>query len=146
MTSLPGPPLPPRVHSQVSLRSAAETNNMKLRRSTSESKVDKDRKNEARAIKSRSVHFDGSHHRDEGNGDMTFKQISIIGHDKAADGTNKPKPLETNLDEAINDLPPPPPDGKRKVIVAQRPNSFIVPQRYVSKIFYYEPEIHRVGD
>ena len=37
-----------------------EESSMKLRRSTSEGKVSKDKKNEARAVKSRSVHFDGN--------------------------------------------------------------------------------------
>jgi hypothetical protein len=37
-----------------------EESTMRLRRSTSEGKVGKDKKNEARTIKSRSVHFDGN--------------------------------------------------------------------------------------
>lgn len=83
---------------------------MKLRRSTSESKVDKDRKNhEERALKARSVHFDGN------NGAVPAAPgISIIGKEQE----NANKVLETNLDDL-----PPPPNGKRKVIVAQRPNS-----------------------
>ena len=43
---------------------------MKLRRSTSESKVDKDRKNEERALKARSVHFDGKQMNDQGTNDI----------------------------------------------------------------------------
>ena len=84
-----------------------------MRRSTSESKFDKDQKNEERAQKARSVHFDGKE----------MRSISIIGSEtKLQNGTqNGTKALETNLD----DLPPPPPQGKRKVIVAQRPHSFI---------------------
>lgn len=90
---------------------------MKLRRSTSESKVDKDRKNlEERAQKARSVHFDGQESsvllRDHHAG------ISIIGNGQETPTAKKL--LETNLDD---DLPPNPPNGKRKVIVAQRPNS-----------------------
>ena len=87
-----------------------------MRRSISESKVDKNARNEERAQKARSVHFDGK------SGEL--RPISIIGSEKQVkNGVNGSssltKPLETNLD----DLPPPP--GKRKVIVAQRPHNFI---------------------
>ena len=60
-----------------------------------------------------------------------MRPISIIGSEKqvkngAINGSSSvtKKPLETNLDN-LPDLPPPPPTGKRKVIVAQRPHNFI---------------------
>ena len=94
-----------------------------MRRSISESKVDKNARNEERAQKARSVHFDGK------GGEL--RPISIIGSEKqvkngAINGSSTvtKKPLETNLDN-LPDLPPPPPTGKRKVIVAQRPHNFI---------------------
>ncbi len=71
VTSLPGPPVPPRsvshlqLHMQSSASEVVETK-MKLRRSTSESKVDKDRRNSERAQRARSVHFDGNNQH-EGN-------------------------------------------------------------------------------
>ena len=96
--------------------SQLEEEGVKMRRSISESKVDKNARNEERAQKARSVHFDGK------SGEL--RPISIIGSEKQVkNGVNGSssltKPLETNLD----DLPPPP--GKRKVIVAQRPHNFI---------------------
>merc|ERR1711935_600985 len=82
VTSLPGPPVPPRSYSQIHLDSmqqnTAERRN--LRRSISESKVDKDRKNEERAVRARSVHFDGQiseqHDLTRNNGTTGMKQIS----------------------------------------------------------------------
>ena len=120
--SLPGPPVPPRAYSHLHLNMAStptsqlEEEGVKMRRSISESKVDKNARNEERAQKARSVHFDGK------SGEL--RPISIIGSEKQVkNGVNGSssltKPLETNLD----DLPPPP--GKRKVIVAQRPHNFI---------------------
>ena len=109
--------------------SAAER--LKLRRSTSESKVDKDRKNEnERALKSRSVHFDGQISDVHQGTTNHMKQISVIGKDVEKDGENKPpcKLLVTNFDatEEIDLQPPPPfPEKRSKVIVAQRPNSFL---------------------
>ena len=49
-----------------------------------------------------------------------MKHISIIGEKATVNNEKKPKPLETNFDEEF-----PPTPAKRKVIVAQRPNSFI---------------------
>ena len=83
-----------------------------MRRSISESKVDKNAKNEERAQKARSVHFDGKEE---------LRPVSIIGSNGVNGTSNGTKPLETNMD----DLPPPPPQGKRKVIVAQRPHSLL---------------------
>ena len=57
-----GPPRPPRTQSQIDM--VSQSNEMasikQLPRSSSETKVDKQHKREARAAKSRSVHFDGS--------------------------------------------------------------------------------------
>ncbi len=99
-----------------------------MRRSTSETKVEKERRNVERASKSRSVHFDGN------NGDNVvvdpgeLEPISIIGremqrHSSAEEVINGNNGLSSGTD--LEDLPPPPPPGKRKVIVAQRQQSFI---------------------
>ena len=63
--SLPGPPRPPRTQSQIDMVSQSNelssiTTAKKLPRSSSEPKVDKHLKRESRALKSRSVHFDGT--------------------------------------------------------------------------------------
>ena len=127
----------------------------KLPRSSSEPKVDKHLKRESRALKSRSVHFDGTGMSNticdvvfflskKGLYDkkLTFflteveaplRPISIIGaansntngstEENAStpmiNGYNTNGVLETDLDL------PPPPLGKRKVIHATRPHSFI---------------------
>ncbi len=49
---------------------------MKLRRSTSESKMEKDRRNEERAVKSRSVHFDGN--KKHGNFSVSFFSLGLV--------------------------------------------------------------------
>ena len=112
--SLPGPPVPPRAYSHLHLNMTANQGQegLKMRRSISESKVDKNAKNEERAQKARSVHFDGKEE---------LRPVSIIGSNGVNGTSNGTKPLETNMD----DLPPPPPQGKRKVIVAQRPHSLL---------------------
>ena len=63
--SLQGPPRPPRTQSQIDMVSQSNelssiTTAKKLPRSSSEPKVDKHLKRESRALKSRSVHFDGT--------------------------------------------------------------------------------------
>ena len=112
--SLPGPPVPPRAYSHLHLNMTSNQGQegLKMRRSISESKVDKNAKNEERAQKARSVHFDGKEE---------LRPVSIIGSNGVNGTSNGTKPLETNMD----DLPPPPPQGKRKVIVAQRPHSLL---------------------
>lgn len=62
--SLPGPPVPPRSVSHIGLHKMScgdqPSESMKLRRSTSETKIEKNKRNEERASKARSVHFDGA--------------------------------------------------------------------------------------
>jgi hypothetical protein len=60
--SLPGPLIPPRAVSHIGLHRVAMEKEvkMKLRRSTSESKIEKNKRNEERANKARSVHFDAN--------------------------------------------------------------------------------------
>ena len=57
------------------------------------------------------------------SGNYSLEHISIIG--RSVDSNGK-KPSETDFEALTSgdDLPPPP-SGKRKVIVAQRPNSFL---------------------
>ena len=94
-----------------------------LRRSTSESKVEKDRRNEERALKSRSVHFHGSNgiSMNGNNQDQEFnlEPISIIGRKNGIERNNG------TLKEIHNFDLPPPPEQRKKPIIAQRPNSFM---------------------
>ena len=57
--------------------------------------------------------------------DISFEHISIIGRNAEAAASKKASEQDFDGFTSGEDLPPPPPAGKRKVIVAQRPNSFL---------------------
>jgi len=102
--------------------------------------MEKDRKNEERAAKSRSVHFDGK--KNEGLmksillslkaffstmnflDDFKLENISIIGRQSAPQSRGQ-SDIEFDQSDYGNTLPLQQSNGKRKAMTTQRPNNFI---------------------